>query len=136
MRRPRARKVGQPVTINYRLALVHDHHSHGDHRVHPLIRTPTRCLECDLREVLCLVLRDGQRLALLRRPRCVRAFDRWPSNNRPHGIDQDEVAIVGLEGVASVELGRGLPFSQYQDKIICYGEICVMFNQSRDACLP
>lgn len=122
MRRSRARKVRQPVAINNRFPLVHYHHSEGDHRVHPLIWAPASCLEGDLCEILGLVLRDGQRLALLRRPGCIRALDGWPSRHGPHGIDQNEVAVIGLEGISGIELGRGLPSSQYLDAPVCYGE--------------
>lgn len=114
MRRPRSRKVRQPVAVDNRLPLGHHHHSKGDYRVHPFIWTPTRCLERDLRKIFRLVLRDGQGLALLRRPSRIRAFDRWPSRHGPHGIDQDEMAVVGLECVSSIELGWGLPLSQYR----------------------
>lgn len=130
MRRSRARKVRQPVAVDNRLPLVHYHHPQGDDRVHPLIWTPASCLEGDLCEILRLVLRDGQRLALLGRPGCIRAFNRRPSRHGPHGIDQNEVTIVGLEGVSCIEFGWGLPFSQY------LVASCAMVSQSKGACLP
>jgi hypothetical protein len=112
IRRAHARKVGEPVAVNNRPSLGHGHDSKGHHRVHPLVRAPTRCLERDLREVLDLVLRDGQGLALLRRPATIHAVDTGSSRHSPHGIDQDEVAVVRLERVPSIELGRRLPETQ------------------------
>jgi hypothetical protein len=59
---------------------------------------------------------------LLGWPSGIRAFNRWPSRHGPHSVHQDEMAIVGLEGVSSIELGWGLPSSQCQNVTLCNGK--------------
>lgn len=102
MRSSSSWEIRDPITVNNGLALHHGHHANRDNWVHPPVRTVTRRLERDLREILDVILCGRHRLVSCSRGPLMAIR---PGDERPCCIHENEVSVVCLQGVASVELG-------------------------------